>query len=382
MNQLQALASTQNAIMEGLRALGQPGVAEHVLASVSKGMGVPCTYVLAPYKYGLCNDDATRHAQALQVAASARIECHSGMPTQFFQHYASHVWRMDPWRDALAAKTDKLMALGGFIGHQHIPHQAMHKTSFYQDYLKPEIGLDSLMSASLEGGYWLGFMRQAATGDFQEADLHFVNQFKNHLDCFLHAHHQFLQLRAEQNQVCHAFDRLPDGVVVVSQQGEIIMRNASASHYLGLPEKAVCPSGSTRPLLLPQIHRVLWTLVQKARFTEKLQSCIASPAYPPGLHASITWQTGAAGAHQSCAYIELSGANRLDIAIQVQKCAKRYGLSATEMTVLASLIDHTPQETADQLGLKISTIRSHLASLFTKTSTRRQSELLWLLAGS
>jgi len=381
MNQLQALANIQSVILEGSRALGQPGVAEHVLATVGKNVGVPCTYVFAPYLYGPGSHD-THRKQTLQAKTPAKIEYQSGMPAQFFEHYASHVWQMDPWRDALASKMHKLAELGGVIGHQHISHQSMYKTGFYQDYLKPEIGLESMMCASLDGGYWLGFMRSATRGDFHEADLHFVNQFKNQLVSFLHAHHQFLNLQAEQSQVWHAFDQLPDGVVIVSRHGEIVLLNSSARRYLGLPKKAFCQSAVKSTLLLPQIHRVLWTLVQKARFQEKVQSCIESPAYPPDIHASITWQTDPANAHQDYAYVELSGSNKLDIATQVQKCAKRYGLSASEAIVLAGLIDRTPQEIADQLGLKISTIRSHLASLLTKTSTRRQSELLWLLASS
>lgn len=381
MNSLQALTNIQSAVLEGSRVLGQPGVVEHVLAVVRKNMNVPCTYVFAPYLYGSANQDKP-HALAMQPPSPKKIEYHSGMPAQFFEDYASYVWQMDPWRDALATKMDRLMALGGVIGHQHIPHQAMYKTGFYQEYLKHEIGLESMMCASIGGGYWLGFMRGAHASEFHEVDLHFVNQFKNQLASFIHAHQQTLKLQAEQSYVWHALDRLTDGVLIVSLHGEIMMLNASASRYLGLPRKVSVQSPFKPTLLLPQIHRALWMLMQKARFQEKVHGCIDSPSYPPGLHASITWQTSPADTHQGCAYVELIGSNKLDVAIQVQKCVKRYGLSASEAAVLAGLIDQTPQEIANQLGLKLCTIRSHLASLFTKTNTRRQSELLWLLAGS
>ncbi|HUL64873.1 MAG TPA: helix-turn-helix transcriptional regulator [Burkholderiaceae bacterium] len=56
-----------------------------------------------------------------------------------------------------------------------------------------------------------------------------------------------------------------------------------------------------------------------------------------------------------------------------------FGLTAAEARVLALLLDDCrPREIADELQISITTVRSHLQALFSKTGTRRQSELVAL----
>lgn len=56
---------------------------------------------------------------------------------------------------------------------------------------------------------------------------------------------------------------------------------------------------------------------------------------------------------------------------------RRFGLTGGELRVLAGLVDgRTPNEVAELYGLRSTTVKTHLRSLFRKTGTRRQSELL------
>jgi DNA-binding CsgD family transcriptional regulator len=56
-----------------------------------------------------------------------------------------------------------------------------------------------------------------------------------------------------------------------------------------------------------------------------------------------------------------------------------FDLTAAEARVLALLLDDCrPREIAGELGISITTVRSHLQALFAKTGTRRQSELVAL----
>ena len=57
-----------------------------------------------------------------------------------------------------------------------------------------------------------------------------------------------------------------------------------------------------------------------------------------------------------------------------------YGLTAAEIAMAERLMTgDTPQQAAAALGVKMPTVRYHLRSLFQKTDTRRQSELIRLL---
>ena len=56
-----------------------------------------------------------------------------------------------------------------------------------------------------------------------------------------------------------------------------------------------------------------------------------------------------------------------------------FGLSAAETEMAVRLIQgDTPEQAAAALGVRISTARWHLSSLFRKTDTRRQAELVRL----
>ena len=62
---------------------------------------------------------------------------------------------------------------------------------------------------------------------------------------------------------------------------------------------------------------------------------------------------------------------------------KQYGLTAAEIRVLSSTATgNGVPETAANLGLKQTTVRSHLKSLFAKTGTRKQAQLTALIASS
>ena len=60
--------------------------------------------------------------------------------------------------------------------------------------------------------------------------------------------------------------------------------------------------------------------------------------------------------------------------------AQLYGLTPAELRVsLAMAPSLSPQEAADNLGLSVSTVKSHLQHIFTKTGTNKQLDLMQLL---
>lgn len=60
-----------------------------------------------------------------------------------------------------------------------------------------------------------------------------------------------------------------------------------------------------------------------------------------------------------------------------------YGLTAAERNVLEHVaVSHTPQETADLLGVSVNTVKTHLQKIFAKTGTARQADLVRLVARS
>lgn len=59
--------------------------------------------------------------------------------------------------------------------------------------------------------------------------------------------------------------------------------------------------------------------------------------------------------------------------------SRLFGLTCAESRVLAHLTDdRTPSEIANELGVSLTTVRSHLQAMFQKTGARRQPELVKL----
>src|SRR4051812_26093404 len=67
----------------------------------------------------------------------------------------------------------------------------------------------------------------------------------------------------------------------------------------------------------------------------------------------------------------------------MEAIALLYGLTTAERNVLEHIAEsHSPQETADHLGVSVNTVKTHLQKIFAKTGTARQADLVRLIARS
>ncbi len=67
----------------------------------------------------------------------------------------------------------------------------------------------------------------------------------------------------------------------------------------------------------------------------------------------------------------------------MEAVALLYGLTTAERNVLEYIADsHSPQETADHLGVSVNTVKTHLQKIFSKTNTARQADLVRLVGRS
>ncbi len=381
-----AVRATLAAIAEGKQAAGSPGVVEHVLDRIREQVQSATACVFAPHRVGEPVATPAWHAPV------PGLEYEVGMPQNSFADYNSWVWKMDVWRLAIQKNMAAMAAMavqGGALSQDLVPVHVLKRTPFYADYLTRRLGgLDHMMCAPLAGGHVLGFSRSALQKAFTMNDLAQVQQFKQPLEDFIQA-----QLRAERqlNATAHAhaaLDRVQDGVLLVDATSAVLTANAAACQYLGLPLAPLReqPSGWAQLLAPPRvrlqlIHPPLWKLALDARYTG--QTGVGSISGTGGLReltVQVAWERPQEAGAQ--AHLLLRAPGQLNPAQQVQRCARNYRLTDTESRVLAGLIDSTPQEVATALGLKITTVRTHMAAIFVKTGTRRQAELIWVVAGA
>ena len=72
--------------------------------------------------------------------------------------------------------------------------------------------------------------------------------------------------------------------------------------------------------------------------------------------------------------------SRLAESGQVARCCARFGLTTTQARLALLLAEGaTIQQCAEAMGIKVSTARTHLKSVFAKTAVKRQAELAILI---
>ncbi len=96
------------------------------------------------------------------------------------------------------------------------------------------------------------------------------------------------------------------------------------------------------------------------------------------LNSGTRRRTGAAHAASAALFVHKAA---LNVSSQPEVIAKAYGLTPSELTVLFTMTDALGvRDIAKILGLSQATIKTHLHNLFGKTGTKRQSELMKLVA--
>jgi DNA-binding CsgD family transcriptional regulator len=181
-----------------------------------------------------------------------------------------------------------------------------------------------------------------------------------------------------------AFDRLGYGAVVLARDGQVIDLTSSARRHVNS---------------CIQINRGQLNAVDR-NANEKLQSLIASHVRPGGQGAAVP--NGAVvlpqpQGHPVIAYVAWNhnravkeSSEAAGIVLLVDPDDQRepadvllqqaFSLTPAELRLVLGLVKGLSlQAIAQQHGLSVGTLRVHLKSVFAKTGTRRQAQLLTLL---
>jgi DNA-binding CsgD family transcriptional regulator len=115
--------------------------------------------------------------------------------------------------------------------------------------------------------------------------------------------------------------------------------------------------------------------VALARGTRLPLDVVVTPVKPETATAIIPWTF----AHRAVAIVLVSDPER-EIQARVEDLRERFGFTPAEAAFALEIIKGDGrQAAADRLGITVGTARSHLSSIFDKTGSRRQAELVWVL---
>lgn len=183
-------------------------------------------------------------------------------------------------------------------------------------------------------------------------------------------------------------DRLPTAVLlVVAPTGQVAFANSACFALLAHRDGMRLRSSARR------VHLILWDREQQQRFDSLVASVagrcgaahafaglrVARPSSKPDYVVQIAALESLAATHQGMAAVFITDPceeHRLDTRL----LESVYNLTSAEIRIAEGLLGDQPLcQIATTLGIRESTARSQLLSLFRKTRTSRQAQLVKLL---
>lgn len=225
---------------------------------------------------------------------------------------------------------------------------------------------------------WL--FRSTRDPAFRSRETALATRLRPYLERAFRLHWQRRVMGREIGVLQHALDRLDFGVVLMDPALRPVYANhhaqrmahqpALASRLHGLPDRA--PQHGALASLLEQGARGHWSSTRLRARNDRDQpiNALTLPLPRPALAGSACAQM-----------LVLSVPGRHTHAAAIRWLAKEFGLSPAEARLLPPMMEGLrPAALAARLGLRLSTVRSQLASLFAKTGSTCQQDLIRLLS--
>jgi DNA-binding CsgD family transcriptional regulator len=194
-----------------------------------------------------------------------------------------------------------------------------------------------------------------------------------------------------------ALDKMPVGVLLIGRNETVVFVNRAAQRVLqredGLRLRAT--GGSTQTLLAASNsadqqalnaairQRIQPNVVDVPHFSSavRIERPSGAPAYTLNFSALPEQNEFGSGADRPCAIGFLNDPEE-PVKVDAEALKRLYGLTAAECRLAANLCDgETLAAVAKRLRVSESTVKTQLQSIFDKTQTRRQVQLVKLLIG-
>jgi len=299
-----------------------------------------------------------------------RLLAEHGTDPVYSQRYIEEYGRINP----LLATAVLGMAEGELGVLSRIPDLGDYYTSpFYREWVAPQ-GWGDWAAGVLQRGQdrvaLLAVARKAAEGPFRTQQIRFLRLVLPHVQRATMLGRLLDVGLAQRDGMAALIDRLSVAALLVDPAGRIIHANAPAEAMLETGE-LLRADGSTLRLEDPPAAEALATMLAASPGSEARLVPVATHAGRRVL--SLLPATAESGGLA----VVLATLPEPNAPLPGELLARAYGLTPGETRVLLPLLGgRSLQGIADDLGITHRTVKAHLHSVFTKTGTARQSDLL------
>lgn len=254
------------------------------------------------------------------------------------------------------------------------------RSEFYGSYL-PQVnagrGLYVPVFRSRRETVVVSVQRPRSMGEYRPAELDFVQHLQPHFGRALRASRRLTETRRLQDAGLIALAQIQAGIILANAQGEVRFMSSKAESLL--PDYGLSVRNgklfARRSDLQGPLCRAVATAAKTASVSAEeivvpsssgslLLLCVAPlrRGHQDLTDEPLALLTLGAPAPQRCA---------------VTHFARRYQLSGAERRLLAALVEGTRlSDYAEDAGVALSTVKSHLSTIFDKSGQRRQADLI------
>lgn len=303
--------------------------------------------------------------------------------------YQTHFCTEDEWVRCIFER-HPVQAGDVFLGNELVPADRLLRTRFWRDYCVPHQCLDVVGCVLEAPGQdsspltFLSYIRaQDATPIRADCKEH-ARALVPHVRRVLTLHRRLAPQLAAGQSIAELFERMALPMVFVDAAGHLVQANAAAQRLLdrGRLIRTAAPQGAVQACVGPR-WQDLGALLVKLHEEPGFDLAIEEPAdhedLPRPLQVLTVQRVHAAfsdrlAEHRAHAVLSIRS---VTLPLHGPLVRRHFGLTQTELEVARGLTEGLSAEAvARQLGVRITTVRTHIASLLAKTSSKRQSEVL------
>lgn len=319
-------------------------------------------------------------------AAGEAVIAHAvGVEPAYVQSYIETYEPFDPSRSVLHAPVGEIQTIRDWVDVDEF-----RTTMFYNEWTRPQGLQDAaniLLDKSAEGISRLSIMK--AGGPVDRRMYQVISHLTPHLQRAMIVRQKLQQQNALETISVRTLDALRTAVVLLDAEAHITHANAGARDVL--EEAEILRSVRGRLVTSdPNADRVLRQALASTVVGDRAMTSSSISLHltaRDGSHFVAHLLPLTAGRRQSfaasygaCAVLFVSKA-AFDTSLAPDLIRKLFKLTPTELRVLLSIVEiGGVPDVARSMGTAESTIKTHLARIFAKTGTKRQADLVRLMA--
>lgn len=316
--------------------------------------------------------------------AQSLVDRQWGIDPEATRLYQEHYSGLDVWFQSVTRAADWLGT-----SEQFVPFAELERTEFGNDLLLP-YGIPHGIFGMLERGPSrvanLGIYRGRRAGPFEQQDLDLVRFLRPHIKRAYRLHSQLAASRNRSAGLQSALDSLTMGVILLAPKGQVVTMNRAAEWLLADNDSLQASRSGLRAKRADESAR-LEQLVAEATATSAgaglrpAGALTVSRRNRPPLQLLVSPVRG----------FDVDEAHPVRAIVFITDPAQRvrpthdtlrvlFGLTPAEYRLAMLLADgHSPAAIAEMVGVSRNTLKSQLASIYRKTNTSRQAQLVRLL---